>query len=491
VLDRRVTLDLRGVSRFEAMERVCAAIGIHADPVSSIAVSSRYARGPRSFDDAVLPAWWEAITLRPYEDVVSPLELVGFPAATTHDSGTLLAPLPRPIVVLMPGPFPGQQCSVGPFTVRVRQPVEYPGDRNGSIDIVATCAAIPEAGRRILEMGAMGQQSAAYQRRGQCHIEVDAYEGGHFDQRFITLDEGGIDSFAGTVPTHVAINRRLVGLGPLVREVKVTGRVVASMPGAVETIRIDAPGMGPRRFERPAVTASIGERPPQPAGAENPKIARFFDVPLELEVPEASMAMAVAIDERGVPFEMVMFTQSVELEAERLPETPERVILRSLLVCSREPAAILVKVVHAQVPIVCPFELTIPLSCSASQPDRPQPLEVDGDRPLDLVAAPNVAGATVFRLTNRSNKGIVRVVYSIVNVSRNEKPRRGIERVIESIDGYAPLEGVIVPAGGEVDWPRDFLYKPNFDGVFPTLRVEEVEFTDGTVLENPQRVPPS
>ena len=491
VLDRRVTLDLRGVSRFEAMERVCAAIGIHADPVSSIAVSSRYARGPRSFDDALLPAWWEAITLRPYEDVVSPFELIGFPAATTHDSGTLLAPLPRPVVVLMPGPFPGQRCSVGPFTVSVRQLIEYPGDRNGSIDIVATCAAIPEAGRRILEMGVMGQQTAAYQLRGQCRIEVDADEGGHFDQRFIELDEGGIDSLAGTVPTHVVINRRLVGLGPLVREVKVTGRVVASLPGAVETVRIDAPGMGPRRFERPAVTASIGERPPQPDGAENPKIARIFDVPLELEVPEASMAMAVAIDERGAPFEMVTFTRKEELEAERDAKASGRVFLRSLLVCSREPVAILVKVVHAQVPIVCPFELTIPLSCSALQPDRPKPLEIDGDRPLDLVAAPNVAGATVFRLTNRSNKGIVRVVYSIVDVSRDEKPGRGIERVIESIDGYAPLEGVIVPAGGQFDWPRDFRYKPNFDGVFPTLRVEEVEFTDGTVLENPHRVPPS
>ena len=203
------------------------------------------------------------------------------------------------------------------------------------------------------------------------------------------------------------------------------------------------------------------------------------------------MAMAVAIDERGVPFEMVTITQSVELEAERLPETPERVILRSLFVCSREPAVILVKVVHAQVLIECPFELTVPLSCSASQPDRPKPLEIDGDRPLDLVAAPNVAGATVFRLTNRSSKGIVRVVYSIVDFSRDKNPGLGIERVIERIDGYAPLEGVIVPAGGEVDWPQDFFYKPNFDGVFPTLRVDEVEFTDGTVWENPRRVPPS
>ena len=38
VLDRRVTLELRSVSRFEAMERVCAVIGIHAEPVSSAVV---------------------------------------------------------------------------------------------------------------------------------------------------------------------------------------------------------------------------------------------------------------------------------------------------------------------------------------------------------------------------------------------------------------------------------------------------------------------
>lgn len=491
VLDRRVTLDLRGVSRFEAMERVCDAVGIHAEPVSRIAASQQFARGPRSFHDALLPAWWEAITLQPYEDVVSPLEFIGFVPDTPHDSGTLLAPLPRPVVVLMPGLFPGQRCSVGPFTVSVRQPVEYPGDMDGSISIVATCAAIPEAGRRILRLGLMDQQTAAFRKRGQCRIEIDDDEGGHFDQRFIKSDEGGINAMRSTVPTHAWLSRRLVRLGPLVREVKVTGRVVGWLPGAVETIRIDAPGMGPRRFERPAAAASIGERVAPQADVDDPEAARMFQLPVDLEVPEASMATAVAIDERGVPFEMVTTTQSVELEAERLPETPERVILRSLFVCSREPAAIVVKVVHAQVLIECPFELTVPLSCAALQPDRPKPLEIDGDKPLDLVAARNGAGATVFRLTNRSNKGIVRVAYSIIDFWPDKQPGRGIERVIESIDGYAPLEGVIVPAGGEVDWPRDFRYKPNFDGVFPALRVEEVEFTDGTVLENPHRVPPS
>jgi hypothetical protein len=48
-----------------------------------------------------------------------------------------------------------------------------------------------------------------------------------------------------------------------------------------------------------------------------------------------------------------------------------------------------------------------------------------------------------------------------------------------------------VPAGGAVDWRRDFFYRKNLDGDFPTLRVDEVEFTDGTVWENPHRVPPS
>jgi hypothetical protein len=66
-----------------------------------------------------------------------------------------------------------------------------------------------------------------------------------------------------------------------------------------------------------------------------------------------------------------------------------------------------------------------------------------------------------------------------------------MERVIENIEGYAPREGVIVPAGGEVDWPRDFFYHKNLDGDFPTLRVDHVEFTDGTVWDNPHRVPPS
>ena len=491
VLDRRVTLDLRGVSRFEAMERVCDAVGIHAEPVSRIAASQQFARGPRSFHHAVLPAWWEAITLRPYEDVVSPLEFIGYVPDTPHDSGTLLAPPRRPIVVLMPGPFPGQRCSVGPFSVHVPRPVEYPGDMGGSISIVATCAAIPEAGRRILRLGLMDQQTAAFRKRGQCRIEIDDDEGGHFDQRFIKSDEGGINTMASTVPTHAWLSRRLVRLGPLVREVKVTGRVVGWLPGAVETIRIDAPGAGPRRFERPAAAASIGERVQPPAESEDPEAVRMFQLPVDLEVPEASMAMAVAIDERGVPFEMVTITQSVELEAERLPETPERVILRSLLVCSREPAVILVKVVHAQVLIECPFELTVPLSCSASQPDRPKPLEIDGDRPLDLVAARNGAGATVFRLTNRSNKGIVCVGYSIIDFWRDKQRGRAMERVIENIEGYAPREGVIVPAGGEVDWPRDFFYHKNLDGDFPTLRVDHVEFTDGTGWDYPHRVPPS
>jgi len=491
VLDRRVTLDLRGVSRFEALERVCDAVGIHAEPVSRIAASQQFARGPRSFDDVALPAWWEAITLRPYEDVVSPLEFIGFAPDTPHDSGTLLAPPRRPIVVLMPGPFPGQRCSVGPFTVSVPRPVEYPGDMGGSISIVATCAAIPEAGRRILETGLIGQQTAAFRKRGQCRIEIDADEGGHFDQRFIAPGEGGINTMSSTVPTHAWLSRRLVGLGPLVRELKVTGRVVGWLPGAVETIRIDAPGMGPRRFERPAAAASIGERVAPQADVGDPEAARMFQLPVDLEVPEASMAMAVAIDDRGVPFEIVKITQSVELEAEPLRETAERVVLRSLFACSREPAAIVVKVVHAQVPIRRPFELTIPLSCAASQPDRPKPLEIDGDKPLELVAAPNGAGEKVFRLTNRSNKGIVRVAYSIINFWRDKQRGRAMERVIENIEDYAPLEGVIVPAGGAVDWPRDFLYRKNLDGDFPTLRVDQVEFTDGTVWDNPARVPPS
>ena len=219
-----------------------------------------------------------------------------------------------------------------------------------------------------------------------------------------------------------------------------------------------------------------------------PLLANEFPV---ITVPEATMAMAVAIDERGVPFEIVTFSRSEESEAERRAETPGRVVLRSLLRCSREPAAILVKVVHAQVPIECPFELTIPRSCSASQPDRAKPLKIDGDRPVDLAATPNGTGATVFRLTNRSNKGIVRVSYSVINFWLDKQRGRAIESVIENIDGYAPLEGVIVPAGGEVDWPGNFFYKKNLDGDFPTLRIDEVEFTDGTQWGNPHRVPPS
>ena len=491
LLDRPVTLDLRGVSRFEAMERVCTAIGIHADPVSAIALPPTYARGPVRFDDLATRSSWEAISLKPYEDFVSPLEFLGFPADKPHDPAILLAPPRRPTVVLMPGPAPGPRCPIGPFTVIVGRPVEFPGDMCGSIDIVATCAAIPEPVRRILLLEGMGRGPTACAGKFRCRIEIDTDEGGHLDRRFAARDEGCADSTLPMIPTHAWARRRMVRLGPDTREVKVTGRVVAWIPGAVETIRIDAPGKGPHRIERPAATASIGERLPRPDVAESPESARAFELPVDLEVPETSTAFAVAVDERGVPFEMVTIDRPNDGEAERPAETPGRVVLRSLLRCSREPAAILLKVAHAQVSIERPFEVSVPLSFSASQPEGPKALEFDGERPLDLEAAPNAAGKTVFRLTNRSNKGIVRVGYSVIDFWIDKKAGRAVERAIEKVEGYHPLEAVIVPAGGAVDWPRDFFYHENPDGELPTLRVDEVEFTDGTLWVNRDRFPAS
>jgi len=489
VLDQRVTLELRGVSRFEAMDRVCDAIGIHADPLSQLAVPPEFVRTPRGYQDLAIRSWWEATSLQPYVDFVSPLEFMGFPADSPHDPNMLLTPPRRPIIVLAPGPSPGQRCSIGPFTVIAARPVEFPGDMCGSIGIAATFAGIPNAGRRILEQGGLGREPNACVGRFRCRIEIDEEEAGHLDRGSATPHEGQADSSMGLIPLGAGVRPRLVRLGPDVREIKVSGRIVAWLPGEVETIRIDAPGTGPRRIERPSATASIGERFRRPEFAGRPEFAAIFELPVDIEVPEDSTVTGVALDERGVPYEQIAMGGPVAGEVELPAETPRRVILRSLLRLTREPAAILIKVVHAQVAIGRPFALSIPLARFASQPAGLKPLEIDGEKPLVLVAVSGTDGETYFRLINRSNKGIVRVGYSLIDFLVDKTHGFAMARDIKQVDGYEPLEGVIVPVGGTVDCEPDFSYRKNPDGGLPALRVDEVEFTDGTVWGNPDSPP--
>lgn len=53
--------------------------------------------------------------------------------------------------------------------------------------------------------------------------------------------------------------------------------------------------------------------------------------------------------------------------------------------------------------------------------------------------------------------------------------------------GYRPREAVLVPTGGAVELPRDFFYNKGMDDQWPMLRVDEVEFSDGSTWVDPDR----
>ena len=484
VLDQPVTLHLAGVSRIEAMDAVCAAIGIHTELLPSLHIPSYFGDGPTRYDQALAKTMWDATRLYPEEDFES--ELVSYGAWTSKE---VLAPLRRPMVVLAPGPAPGLRQYHGPFTLLVPPVDEYVGDAAGKVKVCLSSIAVPPQVRRLwmaakLGMGPDGVAQAL--TRGLSAIADTA--GVHADLPGIQPYEQFEESVP-MLPMTSGMKIPLVRLLRDVRDVQLAGKVVAWLPGEVETIRIEAPATRPRRVAGTDAAVTIL---PRPAGNEAAVRARSdlypFVLPIDLEVPVGAWVLVVGVNEAGEPIGLTGLRARYAEGPPPEPAGPGHVVLQSQFSAARAPAAIIVKVLRSTRRMELPLELSVPLARHAAQPVALKPLVIEGDKPLSFTVDTDPFGSPYYRLENRTNKGIVLVWYARVCEDESGPLPRDLEQRLYGVPGYETGAGIILQPGATRKWPPDFFFRQALHHKIhcKTIDVLKVEFADGSVWVDPE-----
>ena len=485
VLDQPVTLHLAGVSRIEAMDAVCAAIGIHTELLPSMHIPSYFGDRPTRYDQALAKTMWDATRLYPEEDFES--ELVSYGAWTSKE---VLAPLRRPMVVLAPGPAPGLRQYHGPFTLLVPPVDEYVGDAAGKVKVCLSSIAVPPQVRRLwmaakLGMGPDGVAQAL--TRGLSAIADTA--GVHADLPGIQPYEQFEESVP-MLPMTSGMKIPLVRLLRDVRDVQLAGKVVAWLPGEVETIRIEAPATRPRRVAGTDAAVTIL---PRPAGDEAPfRRVRSdlypFVLPIDLEVPVGAWVLVVGVNEAGEPIGLTGLRARYAEGPPPEPAGPGHVVLQSQFSAARAPAAIIVKVLRSTRRMELPLELSVPLARHAAQPVALKPLVIEGDKPLSFTVDTDPFGSPYYRLENRTNKGIVLVWYARVCEDESGPLPRDLEQRLYGVPGYETGAGIILQPGATRKWPPDFFFRQALHHKIhcKTIDVLKVEFADGSVWVDPE-----
>ena len=369
-LDQPVRLQRRTSSRLEAIEAICSQIGVHAD----------------------------------YEAVRRVLEEP--PPAVCA----------LPVLVLLPGKRPFPLTFAGPYAIGISRLDEFPPHASGYL-CLSVVAAVPAS-----VQGFWSQESWS----GLLDFHARDARGVDLVVRDTNLCAWGWNTLGPIALRRGMANYILMRLLRSVGTIHLDGRISATIPVGVETIRLDglqtglvAEGKKARvrvdRFQAFAETAEA-----------NPRLAseRKYWLSLTVQGDKYIPIAVVALNKAGEAVKISKYPIDTSYYRSRIepgPGTSSPVDHSWHYDLDDEPESLIVKAFVELAFVEFPVQLEADLRRSEEQPVEPIPLQFSGSAPLQIevlaLSEDSPFRKAALRLTNTSNKDICSINCDLIYVN--------------------------------------------------------------------------
>lgn len=395
-LDAPVTLQLRDVSRLQAMESVCSQIGLYPD----------YRRPFEAVSGGVFAGMAEAMSTvagRPETRAEAPK-----PEALAAEAVSL------PALILRTGTRPIPLAFAGPFVLEVAQLLEFPPDGTGTLQMCVFSGGVPASLSTYWDK----TNRIPTDFRGT-PLSLGKWQ--ELDGRDVVVK--GESSWTGPTSAILPGLTTQVELWHLVRDVKtirVGTEIGVPLPTKVELIRFDdlstLPVTRGSDFQITLEKVQMGEAAP----AEHNGNAELVNCAIEMTLAglPATRVDFIALDAEGHALRNADVTYAYPYYTVRGPTdfTPEHAVQRKVpqqVHLRGTPKALLALVILTEQRVDYPVETVVSLPSYAAQPVQLTELQFVGSSPLEIEVL-KIKNEQVFRqvevnLINKSNKGILRV----------------------------------------------------------------------------------
>jgi hypothetical protein len=455
ILEKPVEVDVRGVSRVEAIERICEQIGLY--PIYPSATTMSYPEG------AVMGKALGEMMSRMLTSEDSAISLEGGESEGVEkvEASAPDTPPPPNAVTFATGTPPWPRVHVGPFVISVDGVDEYVPHGTGAVDVgIRTFGLKPGTLSLIADLG----------ETIRLHRIVDT-------QERTLMENADVRYFGGGMITGTAFESTTrVALRNLLRDVETIDRIEGAqklaLPLQVQTLEFESLDEG---ASQTVGDLHIGVKSKNTGSSGN------TNTTFEIKGPEEALAQLkvrfwatnASGNDLGIIFESCDYWHGGRANAN--------------LQTAEAPARVRMKLIIQRKELEFPFSLRgAALARHAEMPEKIEDLSFDGDAPIEVsfVRFKDKGGQfpmALLRTSNRSNKDALQIHAQFNYVDRQGKTLKDFPHTISGtfdMNGRQPV--VRSGASPEVESTAFFMPEQTA-GIVVTLN--RVEFVDGTSWE--------